>query len=67
MGRPFSLKTAFCHGKIWTHLIHDSLGQFVPTTHTVFRSIQPFLQGSRLWQTDGRTDRQTDRPRYSVS
>ena len=28
----------------------------------VFRSVKPLLQGSRFWQTD----RQTDRPRYSV-
>jgi len=27
--------------------------------HTASRSVQPFLQGSRTWQTDRQTDRQT--------
>jgi len=41
-------------------LSHSSGLKF--TTQTASRSVQPFLQGSRSWQTD----RQTDRPRYSI-
>jgi len=31
------------------------------------RSVQPFLQGSRLWQTDRQTERQTDHPTLYVT
>ena len=37
-----------------------------PSTQTASRWVQPFLQGSLVWQTDRQTDRQTDIPRYSV-
>jgi len=30
------------------------------TSKTISQSVQPFLQGSRSWQTDRQTDRQTD-------
>jgi len=39
-----------------THLIHVSLGPPDSTSQTASRSVQPFLQGSRLWQTDWQTD-----------
>jgi len=45
------------------HLIHGPSGPAKSSTQTASRSVQPFLQGSLLWQTD----RPTDRPRYSVS
>jgi len=40
------------------HLTHGSLGPPKSTPQTASRSVQPFLQGSRLSQTD-REDRQT--------
>jgi len=45
-------------GDLDPHLIHGSLGQSKSSTQTAFRSVQPFSQGSLVWQTD--------RPRYSV-
>jgi len=39
---------------------------FPGPTQTGSRSVQPFLQGSLVWQTDRHKDRPTDRPRYSV-
>jgi len=52
------------HGGSGPHLIHGSLGLRPPesSTQTASQSVQPFLQGSLVWQTD----RQTDRPRYSL-
>ena len=44
------------------HLIHGFLGPPESSTQTASRSVQQFLQGSLLWQTD----RPTDRSRYSV-
>ena len=38
------------------HLIHGSLSPLEPTTQMASRSVQPFLQGSRLCQTDRPTD-----------
>jgi len=43
-------------------LTYGSLDSPESIPQTASRSVQPLLQGSRLWQTD----RQTDRPRYSV-
>jgi len=40
----------------------SSLGPSKSTSQTASQSVQPFLKGSRSLQTD----RQTDRPRYSV-
>jgi len=37
------------------HLIHGSLGPTKSLTQTVSRSLQPFLQGSLVWQTDRQT------------
>jgi len=41
------------------HLIHASLSSLEPTTQTASRAVQPFLQGSRLRQTDRPTDHAT--------
>jgi len=41
------------------NLIHSSLGPPESSTQTASQSLQPFLQGSLVWQTD--------RPHYSVS
>jgi len=63
MGRPFSPKNLrLSMGGSERHLIHGPLGPPKSSTQTASRSIQPFLQGSLVWQ-----DRLTDRPRYSVS
>jgi len=43
------------------HVTHAYLGSPESTTKTASRSVQPFLQGSRLWQTNRQTDRPTDR------
>ena len=41
---------------IWTpYLTHGSLGPSESITQTASRSVQPFLQGSRSWQTDHNT------------
>jgi len=37
------------------YLIHASLGPPESTTETASGSLQPFLQGSLLWQTDWQT------------
>ena len=51
---------------IWTsHLIHGSLGPPKSTPQTTSRSVQPFLQGPRLWQIK-HLNTDTYRPRYSV-
>jgi len=44
------------------HLTHGSFGPPESTLQTASRSVQLFLHGSTLWQTD----RSTDKPRYSV-
>jgi len=62
-GRPFPKKLPLPIGGAGPHLIHGSLGPPKSSTQTPSRSVQLFLQGSLVWQTD----RQTDRPRYSVS
>jgi len=38
------------------HLIHASLGPPKSTSQMASQSVQPFLQGSVLWQTDRQTD-----------
>ena len=61
-----------CHGNLIQHRLTPSNTWFPsnPTTQTASRSVQLFLQGSLVWQTDRSTDRQTnrptDRPHYSV-
>ena len=57
---PSPVKKCSCSwGDLDSHLIHGSLGLPDPTTQTAFRSVQLFLQGSLVWQTDRQTDRQT--------
>jgi len=59
-GRPFLPQNCPSHGGSGTHLIHSNLGPPESTTQTASsKSVQPFLQGSRSWQTE--TDRPTDR------
>jgi len=50
---PFSpLKLPLPTGDLNPHLIHGSLGLPESSTQTASPSVQPFLQGLRLWQTD---------------
>jgi len=59
VGPPFLPKTAPSYGTSWPHLILGSFSAPEPTTQTASRSVQPFLQNTRPWQTDRQTDRQT--------
>jgi len=62
-GTPLSpLKIAPSHGYLDPHLIYGFLVPPKSSTQMASRSVQPFLQGSLVWQTN----RQTDRSRYSV-
>jgi len=63
MGRR-PLKIAPVHRGVGPHLMHDSLGPPKYSTQTVSRSVQPFLQAHHRDRRP--TDRQTDRPRYSI-
>jgi len=59
MGRPFSPKNLpLPMGDLDPHLIHGSPGPPKSSTQTAAQLVQPFLQGSLVWQTD--------RPLYSV-
>jgi len=58
----FPLKIAPFYGDLNPHLIHGSLDAPESLTQTASRSVEPFLLGSVTILTD----RQTDRPRYSV-
>jgi len=49
-------KFAPSHGDLNPHLIHGPLGPAKSSIQTASRSVQPFLQGSLVWQTEGRTD-----------
>jgi len=60
MGRPFPLKMPLPMGRSGPH---SFLGQPKSSTQTASRSVQPFSQCWLVWQTD----RQINRPRYSVS
>jgi len=54
---PFPLKIAPSRwGDLDSHLIHGSLGQPKSSTQMAYRSVQPFLQGSLVWQTNRLTD-----------
>jgi len=56
MGRPFSPKNLpLPTGDLDPHLIHGSPGPPKSSTQTAARSVQPFLQGSLVWQTDRAT------------
>jgi len=63
MSHPFSvLKLLIPMGDLDRHLIHSSFSQPDFSTQTASQLVQPFWQGSLLWQID----RPTDRPSYSV-
>jgi len=60
MGRPFSPENCpFTWRDMNPHLTHGSFGPPESTTQTASRAVQPFLQGSRSWQTDRQTDHAT--------
>jgi len=46
-------------GDLDPHLIHVFPGPPKSSTQTAARSVQPFLQGSLVWQTDRQTDHAT--------
>jgi len=49
---PFPLKIAPSQwGDLDPHLLHGSLGPPESSTQIASRSVQPFLQGSLMWQT----------------
>ena len=63
--RPSPSKLLIPVGDLELHPIYSSLSQSEPTTEfTASRPVRPFLQGYSV--TDRQTDRETDRPRYSV-
>ena len=56
IGRPFSPKICpFPWGDLDPHLIRGSQAHPSTQTQTAARSVQPFLQGSLVWQTDHAT------------
>jgi len=60
MGRCFPpSKLPLPMGHLDPHLIHGSLGLPKSSTQTASRLVQPFLQGSLVWQTDRPTDHAT--------
>ena len=63
----FPLKLHYSTGDLNRHLIYGSLRPSESSTQTVSRSVQPFLQGSLLWQTYRPTDRPTDHAPRSVT
>jgi len=53
---PFAPQNCFFPWGIWTpHLKHGSLGPPESSAQTASRSVQPFLQGSLVWQSDSQT------------
>jgi len=59
MGRPSHSKLPFPTWDVDLYLIHGSLSPPESSTQTASRSVQPFLHGSSLWQTNT--------PRYTRS
>ena len=59
MGRPLPSKLPLSTGVSGHHVIHSSVDSKESSTQTASQSVELFLQGSLLWQTD--------RPCYSVS
>ena len=59
VGLPFPLQNPIHIRDLDSHLTHGSLGPPESTYHTTSRSVQWFLQGSQLWQTDRQTDHAT--------
>jgi len=56
---PIPSKLPLLMGELDPHLIHGSLDPPESTTQRASRSVQPFMQGSRSWQTDRPTDHAT--------
>jgi len=56
---PPSSKLPLPIGGSGPHLTHGSLGPPESSTQMASRSVQPFLQGSLVWQTDRPTDHTT--------
>jgi len=56
---PFPLKIALPMKDLDPHLIHGCSGQTESSTQKASPSVQLFLQGSLLWQTDRLTDHAT--------
>jgi len=52
MGCPFPLKIAPLRGDLNPHLIHGSLSLPKSISQMASRSVEPFLDSSRSWQTD---------------
>jgi len=60
MGHPFSPQNCpFPWGDLDPNLIHGSLGPPESSFQTASRSVQPFLYGLLVWQTDRPTDHAT--------
>jgi len=57
---PPPSKSPTCMGDLNPYLIDGSLSSPKSSSQTTSWSVQPFLQGSTLWQTDRLTNRQTD-------
>jgi len=55
---PYPLKIALPMGDLDPHLIHGSLGPPESSNQTASRLVQPFLQGSLVWQTERQTDQE---------
>jgi len=67
MGRPFLPQNCpFTWGNMDPHLIHGSLGPPESTTQMASLGVQPFLHGSRLWQTSYSVFNNTPRLRGTV-
>ena len=49
---PSPSKSLLLMGDLDPHLIHGSVGQPESSTQTASRSVQPFSQGSLVWQSD---------------
>jgi len=62
----FALKIVPFHVGIWTSCNTWFIGPTRVRKQMATWLFQPFLQGSLVWQTAWQSDRQTDRPRYSV-
>jgi len=64
---PLKFKIAPSHGGSGHHLIHASLGPPQFSTQIASLSVQLFLQGSLVWQTDRLTDHSTASINQSIS
>jgi len=58
-GRPFPPKLSLPMGDVYLHLTRGSLCPPDFSTQTASRLVEPFLQGSLMWQTDTPTDHAT--------